>query len=293
MLRSMTGFGQAGRIASGYRIQVEVKSVNHRYTEIAVRMPREWFVYEEAVKKQVSREVKRGRVDVFVNLERDGPSGKRVELDWDLAQGYADAARQLKERLGLQEELRLPDLLVMPDVVKVMDQHAASDEQLGSELLSCVQEAVSGLAAMRMAEGAHLLADLDRRLGVLKGYHAGIAAIAPQAAEQYRIKFVSRLQDLLGQVPQDENRITMEAAIFADRCSIDEELIRLASHFNQFGLLLHGEEQAGRKLDFLIQEMNREINTIGSKANHAELSTLVVEMKAELEKIREQVQNIE
>lgn len=293
MIHSMTGFGQAGRTACGYRIQVEIKSVNHRYAETTVRMPRDWLSFEDAIKKRVAQAVKRGRVDVFVNMEREGESGKSVELDWDLARGYLEAARQLKDKLGFVEDVSLTDLLQIPDVIRFVDRSASDRELPGAELLGCVGEAVEQLAVMRRTEGSHLLEDLDMRLGVLEGYHARVKAVAPRVVEEYRQKLAARLQELLGQAPLDEDRLAMEAAVFADRSNIDEELTRLNSHFIQFGKLLRSEEQAGRKLDFLIQEMNREVNTIGSKANQSELSALVVDMKAELEKIREQVQNIE
>jgi uncharacterized protein (TIGR00255 family) len=293
MIRSMTGFGQSGRTACGYRMQVEVKSVNHRYAETTVRMPREWLAFEDALKKSIAKEVKRGRVDVFINIEREGESGKRVELDWDLALGYLEASRQLKDRLELQEELQLRDLLQIPGIVRLLDSHAQDKEEPGAELIACVEEAVAQLSVMRDAEGAHLLEDLDKRLQTLEEYHAAARSVAPRVVEEYRQKLEVRLQELLDKIPLDENRLAMEVAVFADRANIDEELTRLESHFSQFGKLLRSEEQSGRKLDFLIQEMNREVNTIGSKANQQELSAIVVEMKAELEKIREQVQNIE
>lgn len=293
MIRSMTGFGQSSRTASGYRIQVEVKSVNHRYAETAVRLPREWLSVEDSIKKRVAQEIRRGRTDVFVSMERGGQSGKQAELDWELARSYMEAAAQLKERLGLEEELSLRDILLMPDVLRISNRVEADREQPAAELLACIDEAVAEAGAMRLAEGAHLMEDLDRRLQQLKEYHAAARILAPAVVDDYRQKLTLRLQEWLGQIPLDESRLALEVAVFADRSNIDEELTRLESHFVQFGQLLHSEEPAGRKLDFLIQEMNRETNTIGSKANQAELSAIVVEMKSELEKIREQVQNIE
>lgn len=293
MIRSMTGFGQSGRLTAGFRIQVELKSVNHRYAETAVRLPRQWLSLEDAVRKQVSRDIKRGRVDVIVNVEREGSSGTKVEVNWDVVYSYREAANQLKDKLGLGGDLSLQDLLQIPDAVRLVEDRSADRELIGEELLLAVSEAVQELSAMRMAEGQHLLEDLEKRLHLLKLYRSRMAVIAPRVAEEYKAKLAGRLQDLLGQVPLDENRVALEVAVFADRCSIDEELTRLLSHFDQFGKLLHSDEPSGRKLDFLIQEMNREVNTIGSKANHAELAATVVDMKAELEKIREQVQNIE
>jgi uncharacterized protein (TIGR00255 family) len=293
MLRSMTGFGQSGRTAAGYRMQVDVKSVNHRYAETTVRMPREWLSQEDAIKKRVQKEVARGRVDVFVTLEREGESGKHVELDWELAQGYLEAARLAKVRFDFQDEPALRDLLQIPDLIRFRETREDDKERVAEELLSCVDAAVAELAAMRSVEGKHLKADLDKRLGILKALHNQVKAIAPVVVEEFLGRLKARLKELLDRVPLDESRVAMEAAVFADRSNIDEELTRLESHFSQFGGLLLSVEPSGRKLDFLIQEMNREVNTIGSKANRSDLSALVVEMKAELEKIREQVQNIE
>lgn len=293
MIRSMTGFGQSGRMAAGYRMQVDVKSVNHRYSEIVVRMPREWLFLEESVKKRVQKEVKRGRVDVFISMEREGESGRSVELDGDLARGYLEAASRLKQEFGFQEELTLRDLLQIPDVVRFRENRLPDKDQAEAELLGCVDEAVSHLAAMRTAEGEHLRNDLDKRMELLQEYHSGLKRLAPAVAADYLAKLKTRLKELLEQVPLDENRLAMEAAVFADRSNIDEELTRLESHFSQFAGMMLAEEPSGRKLDFLIQEMNREVNTVGSKANASDLTALVVDMKAELEKIREQVQNIE
>lgn len=293
MVRSMTGFGQSVRTAPGYRLQADLKSVNHRYSEVMVRMPREWIYLEDAVKKLILSEIKRGRVDVFIAMERQGQSGKTIEPDWQLAEAYAEAARQIKERYGFADGLTLKDFLQIPDVIQVREGETADKEQVEQELFACVKEAVSNLAAMREAEGAHLREDLDKRLAVLRKHHEYMVRTAPLVVEEYRTKLHARIQELLGTVPVDESRLAMEVAVFADRSSIEEELTRLDSHFSQFGRLLQSEEPAGRKLDFLIQEMNREVNTIGSKANRAELANTVVELKAELEKIREQVQNIE
>jgi uncharacterized protein (TIGR00255 family) len=293
MMRSMTGFGQSGRTAAGFRMQVDMKSVNHRYAEMMIRMPKEWLFLEESVKKRIQKEVKRGRVDVFINMEREGQSGKTVELDSDLVRGYMEAAEKLRTEFGIRDELSLRDLLLIPDVVRFTEADLPDKELTGEELLRCVDDAVVQLAAMRQIEGGHLRTDLDKRLSQLKEFAEEIERLAPRTAAEYYNKLKLRLRELLDQVPLDESRVATEAAVFADRRNIDEELIRLDSHFQQFARLLDSEEPSGRKLDFLIQEMNREVNTIGSKANEAEVTVLVVEMKAELEKIREQVQNIE
>lgn len=294
MIRSMTGFGQSSRKLPGFRIQVEIRSVNHRYAETAVRINREWLSLEDGIKKCVARDIKRGRADVYVTVEPDGQSGKTLLIDWDLAAAYMEAAGQLKAKFGLTDEPRLGDLLNVPDLLHPGENavgEAAFPEQ---ELMSCVEEAAVQLAAMRVTEGAHLHEDLIRRLAVLDGHLTAMKAIAPEVAEDYRRKLAARIQELLPQdTVMDAGRLEQETALMADRCNIDEELTRLASHMAQFAGLLDAEEPVGRKLDFLIQEMNREVNTVGSKANRYELSKLVVELKAELEKIREQVQNIE
>lgn len=295
MIRSMTGFGQASRNIGGYRVQIDMKSVNHRYCEVVVRLPREWLSLEEPLKKTVQQSVRRGRVDVFVSIERDASSGKTVQVDWDLVEGLRQAARQINERMGIGGQLGLQEVLQMPDVLRFTDSGPQADETFFPQLQECAEEALAQLGAMRQSEGRHLCEDLSGKIAVLEQERLEIKRLAPLVVDDYTAKLRQRIQDLLaGQaVSIDEQRLAMEVAVFADRASIDEELTRLESHFRQCGELLQSGEPAGRKLDFLVQEMNREVNTIGSKASHVELTAGVVRMKAELEKIREQVQNIE
>lgn len=294
MIRSMTGFAQSSRRISGFRMQVEVRSVNHRYAETTVRINREWLSLEDSIKKCISRDIKRGRVDVYVTVEPDGQSGKKLLIDWNLASAYMEAAGQLKAKFGLADAPRLVDLLNVPDLLHPGQEALSEAPFPEQELMACAEEAAARLAAMRETEGAHLREDLVNRLTVLQGHLAAMKAIAPEVVEDYRRKLAARIQEML---PQDAfieaGRLEQETALMADRCNIDEEITRLTSHMLQFSGLLEAEEPVGRKLDFLIQEMNREVNTVGSKANRYELSRLVVELKAELEKIREQVQNIE
>lgn len=294
MIRSMTGYGQSSRSADGYRIQLEMKSVNHRYSEITVRMPREWLRHEEMLKKTVQQVVRRGRVDIFITIDRVTAAPKRVDINWDLAQGMVEASEQLQERFGFPDRLTLRELLAIPDLVQLSDSGENAADRVGEELRECLLDALQQLMEMRQQEGANLQADLSAKLAVLVMHHADIARISPLAMEEHRAKLRQRIQDLLGDAGAvDEHRLAMECAVQADKMSIDEELTRLESHFGQFGAMLQEDEPVGRKLDFLIQEMNREINTIGSKANHLELVNRVVDLKAELEKMREQVQNIE
>jgi uncharacterized protein (TIGR00255 family) len=294
MICSMTGFGQANRSFAGYKVFIDVKSVNHRYCEVAIRMPKELAVFEDSLKKTVLQAVKRGRVDVFVSTEREAISSKSVTVDFALADAYLQAAEQLKKRYGLAENVGLKDLLRLSDLVQMKEDRTEPDEQFEKELCACLQDAVAQLSDMRMREGAFLEQDIRERLAELKRVHVELQTLAPQVVQDYAGKLSNRIQSLLQeQSPIDEQRLAMEIAIFADRSNVDEELTRLQSHFEQFDGLLAEKEPVGRKLDFLIQEMNREVNTIGSKANHAELTARVIHMKAELEKMREQIQNIE
>lgn len=295
MIRSMTGFGQASRMVAGYRVQIDMKSVNHRYSEVVVRLPREWLALEEPLKKTVQQTIKRGRVDVFVAIERETARGKTVRVDWELVEGIRQAAEQLAARLQLKDSLGIHHILQIPDVVSFADQQLEADETIVKQFQECAEEAALRLTAMREAEGRHLREDIWQRIDVLEAERAEMKRLAPLVTEEYAQKLRQRIQSLLSaqSAPVDEQRLAMEVAVFADRASIDEELTRLDSHFRQCRLLLDSGEPAGRKLDFLVQEMNREVNTIGSKANHVELTNRVVLMKAELEKIREQVQNVE
>lgn len=290
----MTGFGQANRSFAGYNVFIDVKSVNHRYSEVSIRMPKEWAVFEDALKKTVLQAVRRGRVDVFVTAERDAASAKSVTVDFALADGFLQAAEQLKQRYGYAEQIGLKDLLRLPDLVQMKELRKEPDEAIQQELCACLQEAVSQLSDMRMREGAFLEQDVRERLAELKRIHTELEALAPGVVLEYAAKLAARIQSLLqDQSPVDEQRLATEIAIFADRSNVDEELTRLKSHFGQCDQLLTEKEPVGRKLDFLIQEMNREVNTIGSKSNHSELTARVITMKAELEKMREQIQNIE
>ncbi|WP_433946270.1 YicC/YloC family endoribonuclease [Paenibacillus sp. SN-8-1] len=292
---SMTGFGQSAQHFGGYVIQFEIKSVNHRYSEIVLRMPREWSCYEDELKRIVQRHIKRGRIDVYINKEKEDESSRPFVLNTSAAKAYLDAARQLGEHLGVDDSLTAHQLLMMPDVLvseDVLPGDLHPDEDWERVLKAGLEQAISGLIRMREKEGRHLTKDLEERLSKLEEFHSELIQLAPTVVGDYRNRLRQRLSELLDGT-MDEQRFSMEVAIFADRSNVDEELTRLGSHFEQCRELLHTREPIGRKLDFLIQEMNREVNTIGSKANHLALVNRVVEMKAELEKIREQAANME
>ncbi len=296
MLRSMTGYGQAVRMVSGYRVQIDLKSVNHRYGEVAIRMPREWLMFEDGLRKLVQQVVKRGRVDVFVTAERDPHAAVQARVNWALAESYSQAAEQLREKLGLppDDKLQLKDLLSLPDVLTEAGDELEATDSLRQQLNDCLREALAELMAMREAEGLSLYKELSSRIHIVKDLRERVAAEAPKAAEYMRQRLRTRIQEMIADQSQfDEQRFIMEAAILAERADIEEELTRLHSHCGQFLELLEANEPVGRKLDFLIQEMNREVNTIGSKGNYTAITNLVVDLKAELEKLREQVQNIE
>lgn len=295
MSHSMTGYGNSARRCGGYLIQIEAKSVNHRYCEVVVRMPREWTCYEDGLKRLVQRYIKRGRIDVYINKEQEQAGTLPFVLNTGLAESYLRAAEELRKRYSLDGSLSASELLALPDMLVAPEwssQEARNEEPWEATLLDGLEEAMINLVAMRKQEGEHLRKDLEERLNHLEEIQAELTALAPEVVQEYRAKLRGRLNELLDGA-MDEHRFAMEVAVFADRSNIDEELIRLASHFAQCRELLGSTEPIGRKLDFLIQEMNRETNTIGSKANHLALVNRVVEMKAELEKIREQAANLE
>ena len=255
MIRSMTGFGQAQRHGEGYSVQVEIKTINHRYNEISLRLPREYAALEDSLKQEVRRHVKRGRTDAFVTVERDSGSGAGFRVDWSLAERYMTIAKEIGTRYGLESGLSVKDILSVPGLLVAAEAENLSGENLERDILLCFSEAMLTLVGMREAEGHHLRTDLEERLIVLRGDHTQLQTLAPTAAEEYREKLGTRIREIVGSVPADEQRLAMEAALFAERISVDEELTRLNSHFDQFLNLLGGDEPAGRKLDFLIQEM--------------------------------------
>ncbi|MUG85825.1 YicC family protein [Paenibacillus timonensis] len=295
MSHSMTGYGGAVRSYGGYVVQFEIKSVNHRYAEVVLRMPREWTCYEDGLRRLVQRHIKRGRIDVYISKERDESGTLPYVLNRPAVEAYLKAADELARHYSVDAKLSARDLLSLPDALTAPAEvtPAGSAESDWEQILTeGLEEALIGLLGMREREGKHLAADLGQRLLRLEAIHGELVRLAPEVVSEYRSRLKGRLAELLDG-NYDEQRFAMEVAVFADRSNIDEELIRLKSHFEQCRSLLQAYEPVGRKLDFLIQEMNRETNTIGSKANHLALVNLVVEMKAELEKIREQAANLE
>ena len=293
MINSMTGFGRTDRLINGLKISIEIRSVNHRYHEIMFKMPKHLLVLDDQMKKIIKSSIKRGRVDVFVTLEVEESPYQRIKVDWNLVNQYMNVIKDFREQLDIDGQIEIRDLLNIPDLIHI-GQDLVEIDHIQSNLLNTLEEACHNLLQMRNKEGANLYDDLISRIGNLEKFLEQMKLRAPYVVEDYRSKLKTRISEWLTDVVEiDETRLLNEIAFFTDKANIDEEIIRLKSHFKQFLIIIDEKEPVGRKLDFLIQEMNREVNTVGSKANDLVLSQLVVEMKSELEKIREQVQNVE
>jgi uncharacterized protein (TIGR00255 family) len=291
MIRSMTGFGAGRRAAGGEELAVEVRAVNHKFCEVKARLPRELAALEPAVVRLVKDRLARGGIEV--SLRRTGPGGSMApRVDVALAEAYARAYAEVKARLGLHDPIRLRDLVAAEGVIR-LDERETDLEAARVATEQALGVALDALVEMRRREGEALAADLEARLATVEGLVAQVEALAPQAVEHHRVRLAERVRELTQGVPLDPSRLAQEVALLADRSDVAEEVTRLRSHLAQARLLLAGLEPAGRKLDFLVQEMHREVNTIGSKSQHAGLSGLVVALKAEVERMREQVQNVE
>ena len=291
-LLSMTGYGSAKGSVEGQEITVELKSVNNRYLDCSVRLPRNFLFAEDTVKQAVSAGVSRGKVDVFVSAQASQDSGTVVSVNEELARGYRDAVARIAETLGLESGLNAFSLARFPDVLTV-ERRELNKDKAAAALSEITAKAVEEFNAMREREGERLRRDMLGKLETIEGLVSVVEERSPQTVKEYRERLEARLRDILADRSLDEQRVITEAAIFADRTAVDEETVRLHSHLSQLRDMLRGDEPVGRKLDFLIQEINRECNTIGSKCSDLTITQDVVNMKAEVEKIREQVQNIE
>ncbi len=292
MLSSMTGYGRGEADGAGKVITVELKAVNHRYLETLIRLPRQYNSLEEKMKRDIQAQVARGRVEVYTNFKETGEAKRTVKVDKDLAVAYDKALEDLADVLNAAYQADVYRLMTLPEVVSV-EQTEEDLEQIWQVMQLALQRALKNLVEMRQQEGNRLRADLVHRLDKITEGSKLIETRQPQVVKAYQDKLAQRVAEILADIPLDENRLANEVAVFADRVSITEELVRLDSHLQQFHATLNLQEAVGRKLDFLTQELNREINTIGSKANDLEIGKIVVEVKSEIEKIREQVQNLE
>jgi uncharacterized protein (TIGR00255 family) len=291
MIYSMTGFGRSKQTNEHMHVTVEMKSVNHRFCEISVRIPRQWSIFEDKIKKVILQYVKRGRVEVFVNVEGEGFIKRKLRVDWQLMNDYYERLQEANERFSLQDRVTLAQLFQLEGVTEVIEEEAGNEE-IEQLVLAATEEAVQQLTEMRRQEGQALLNDIREQFAIITQCVHNIQMLAPEVVKQYRERLTKRMNEFV-QGAVDEARILTEVAIFAEKADINEELKRIRSHIEQFTDTLHKSEPVGRKLDFLVQELNREMNTIGSKANDSRIALQVVEMKSALEKVKEQVQNIE
>ena len=291
-LLSMTGYGSAKGSVEGQEITVELKSVNNRYLDCSVRLPRNFLFAEDTVKQAVSAGVSRGKVDVFVSAQASQDSGTVVSVNEELARGYRDAVAHIAETLGLESGLNAFSLARFPDVLTV-ERRELDKDKAAAALSEITAKAVEEFNAMREREGERLRRDMLGKLETIEGLVSVVEERSPQTVKEYRERLEARLRDILADRSLDEQRVITETAIFADRTAVDEETVRLRSHIAQFRTMLEEGSPIGRKMDFLVQEFNRESNTIGSKCSDASLAKVVVDLKSEIEKIREQLQNVE
>ena len=292
MVKSMTGYGRAVETVNGREFTVEIRSVNNRYLDCTVKLPRSFSFAEEAVKAAVKAAVSRGKVDVYISVRSETEADVQVTLNKPVVEGYLAAMRQMVSDYGVTDDISVSTLSRMSDVF-VVDKPKADEDQLKADLLRVVEKALLAYDAMRVTEGLALENDLRSRANTILELVAQVEELNPKTVSDYRKRLEEKMREVLENKSIDESRILTEAAIFADKVAVDEETVRLRSHLEQMDAMLSGNGGIGRKLDFLLQEMNREANTTGSKCSDVKVARIVVDIKAELEKIREQTQNIE
>ena len=292
MIKSMTGYGSAKGAVGELKISVELKSVNNRYLDVSVRMPRSFLFAEDAVKAAVGKHISRGKVDLFVSVDSSDADSMTVKVNEPLLRGYIEAIRHISAEYGLAEELGAVSVSRFPDILSV-EKKELDAEAISEGIVAVTEEALRDFDAMRLREGEKLCADVLEKLAAIELLVAKVEQEAPKTVEAYHVRLREKMSELLSSAAIDDNRILAEAAIYADRIAVDEETVRLRSHMSQLRGMLAGGSPIGRKIDFLIQEFNREANTIGSKCQNSDIAHTVVELKSEIEKIREQIQNIE
>ena len=302
MIKSMTGFGRGHDVLNGRDITVEIRAVNHRYFEFSARLPRSMNFAEEKLKSLLQGKVNRGKTEVSVLVYNTGANDEKVSVNTEVVGGYVEALRSVKERFELIDDLSLSNILRIPDALNVVKEETdalnvvkeeTDEEQLWTDIKSVAEQALENFIAMRETEGERMKADILSRLDAIDDWVNIVEGRSPIIVEEYRKRLYDRMCEVLDGKSVDENRILSEAGIFSEKIAVDEETVRLRSHINQFRDMLESSDAVGRKLDFLVQEMNRETNTIGSKVQDIEVTRIVVDQKSEIEKIREQIQNIE
>lgn len=292
MIKSMTGYGRSIAQTEQWKVTIEIKSVNNRFLDILVKMPKQYMLLEENIKKEISAVLNRGRVDVFLSVEEVGEGKQNLFVDKELALAYYNAVQEIKDLTGLEETVHISDIASYYGVL-TLEKEESDLDSLWIAISKALKDSLAQLCEMRKVEGEKLAKDIIERLNTVKYIKNQIQEKSPGVVVDYREKLHNRMQEILQEVEVDEGKLLNEVAFFADKSDIAEELARLDSHLEQFHANMQKDEPVGRKLDFILQEINREINTTGSKANDITISHLVIEAKSELEKIREQVQNFE
>ena len=292
VIKSMTGYGRAQKILNGRDILVEIRSVNHRYYEYSSRVPRAFNYVDEKLKALLKQGISRGKVEVNVTINNIEGRDTEIALNKGAAEGYVNALRSVSAELGLEDDLTLSKLIKLPDIFNIQ-KTPDNEEQVWDDVSAVAGEALDKFVSMRETEGEKLRNDVLEKSDLILKMVGQVEALSPKTVENYRGKLYQKLSELLESKDIDQQRILTEAAIFAEKIAVDEETVRLRSHVSQLRDMLDSADPIGRKLDFIVQEMNREVNTIGSKAQDLNITKIVVDMKAEIEKIREQIQNIE
>ncbi len=291
MIKSMTGFGKYNDIMNDREYQIEVKSVNHRYLDISVKLPRQLSYLEDVIKKEVSTSIKRGKIDIFITFNNNSQEGRELKIDKDLAKTYIKEIKDISREEDIEPTIDFVELLKLPDVLNL--KYNQEDEQIKQEVIGVLKVAINQLVKMRNEEGNKIYDDLMKRIDTVESKIIKISEKSTGLIQEYVVKLEGRVKEILQTEEIDKSRIAQEVVIYADKSSIEEEITRLKSHISQFRNLLQSNEAVGKKLDFIIQEMNRETNTIGSKSNCLDITNNVIDIKTELEDIREQIQNIE
>lgn len=292
MLRSMTGYGRSKYENDSREYTVEIKSVNNRYSDISIKMPRNISFLEDNIKKIISNSITRGKVEVFISFSNNSEKGKTIEINKELAKIYIEEMKELASEAGINSNIEVIDVMKMPDILNIK-LNEDDEKIITEELINCTREAIDNFIHMREIEGEKIKEDLEKRISLISEKIDKINSISTGLVNEYIVKLEKRINELLKPNVVDEARLAQEIVIYSDKCSIEEEVTRMKSHISQFLSLIEKDNSNGKRIDFLIQEMNRETNTIGSKANNLEIINYVVEIKTELENIREQIQNIE
>lgn len=291
MIKSMTGYGKSSLCINSREYQIEIKAVNHKYIDVNIKLPRIISYLEDEVRKYIISKIKRGKIDITITFENYGKDGNNIKINTELAKFYIESLKKLAEEENLSTEINVTEITKMPDVLTIKND--INEDEIKQELLQVLKEATDQLIEMRKKEGTKISVDILNKIDQIEIKTNEILGLSTGLIEEYVVKLEERIKQILKEKEIDQARLAQEVVIYADKCSIEEEVTRLKSHITQFKTLLDSDEAIGKKLDFIIQEMNRETNTIGSKANNLNITNNVIDMKTEIENIREQVQNIE